>query len=250
MIKLPRTLHLEDSRMPDGEVKDSIKLSTLVDKFVVIEEKIDGTGVGISFDSEANVTIQTRAHHADAKQFTQLHAWADEHIDNIWDMLTDRYVMYGEWVYAKHTAFYDNLCHYFLESDMYDTKTETWLSTHKRQELISKWASKFICSVPIIKIGRIHPEDQLRSYVMKSFFKTDDWKTALHFHCAKYHYDFEKIMQETDDSILSEGLYIKHEDKDKVLGRFKYVRYEFLQTILKSGSHFSKRSVIPNGLTK
>lgn len=44
MIKLPRTFHLEDSRKLNGEVDpDSIKLSTLTNKFVIVEEKVDGT---------------------------------------------------------------------------------------------------------------------------------------------------------------------------------------------------------------
>jgi len=53
-------------------------------------------------------------------------------------------------------------------------------------------------------------------------------------------------MRETDNSDLPEGLYIKHEDTEKVLGRYKYIRHEFLQTLLKSGSHFMDREIIPN----
>jgi hypothetical protein len=37
--------------------------------------------------------------------------------------------MYGEWVYAKHTVFYDKLPHYFLEFDILETKTGAFLST-------------------------------------------------------------------------------------------------------------------------
>ncbi len=40
----------------------------------------------------------------------------------LYELLKDRYIMYGEWLYAKHTVFYDNLTHYFMEFDIYDKK--------------------------------------------------------------------------------------------------------------------------------
>lgn len=244
---MPRTIHLEDSRMPNGEIdKDAVRLSSLFDKFVVIEEKVDGTGVGISFDKNADVTIQTRGKIANTKQFTRLHAWTDQYTNKLWEILSDRYVMFGEWCYAKHTIFYDSLWDYFLESDIYDKEKNEWLSTYRRQELLMKNRADFICSVPILKIGKIHFKENIKNYVGKSFYRTEHWREKLKFYCDKYHYDFSSIIKQTDDSLMSEGLYIKHEDKDKVLGRYKYVRYQFLETILNSGSHFQDRAIIPN----
>jgi hypothetical protein len=49
---------------------------------------------------------------------------------------------------------------------------------------------------------------------------------------------------------LAEGLYIKLEDDRQVLGRFKWVRPDFVQTILDSGSHHSSRPIIPNALAE
>lgn len=255
MIKLPRTLHIEGSRMQDGEVdKDAVKFSSLTDKFLVIEEKVDGTGVGISFDNDANISIQTRGHVVQkgffgAKQFAPLHTWADANMDKLWELISDRYILFGEWCYAKHTIFYNNLCDYFLESDIYDRQLNIWLSTSKRQELISRYGGDIICSVPILKIGRFHPEDQIKDYVQPSFYKTEKWKQDLESYCGKFHYDYSQIIRETDDSILSEGLYIKHEDRDKVIGRFKYVRSQFLETILRSRSHYKDRAIVPNIVT-
>ena len=57
-----------------------------------------------------------------------------------------------------------------------------------------------------------------------------------------------KVISETDDSGLMEGLYIKHEDDFQVLHRYKYVRYDFLQKILNSGSHLMDRIPIYNSL--
>lgn len=60
--------------------------------------------------------------------------------------------------------------------------------------------------------------------------------------------DYVKTLSETDGSGLMEGLYIKQEDDFQVLSRYKYVRYEFLQSILNSGTHLMDRIPISNGL--
>lgn len=245
-MRMNRTLHIEGSTTSN----DTVKLSDLVDKLIVIEEKIDGTDVGISFDDNANICIQTRATNAVAAQFKPLHEWANINQNKLFDLIGDRYILQGQWCYAKHTIFYNNLCHHFLESDIYDRVEERWLSTYRRQELISNYGGDIICSVPILKIGRMVYGETIKNHVQQSFYKTEKWKSDLESHCSKYHYDYSSIMKETDDSILSEGLYIKHEDKDSVLGRYKYVRKQFLDTILNSGSHYKDRQIIPNMVAK
>ena len=44
------------------------------------------------------------------------------------DVLGDRYILYGEWLYAKHTVFYNSLPHYFLEYDLLDRFPGQFLS--------------------------------------------------------------------------------------------------------------------------
>lgn len=60
--------------------------------------------------------------------------------------------------------------------------------------------------------------------------------------------DLEKVLKETDQSELAEGLYIKHEDEHKVIGRYKYVRYEFVEGIINSGTYLIDREPIRNSL--
>jgi hypothetical protein len=45
-----------------------------------------------------------------------------------------------------------------------------------------------------------------------------------------------------------EGLYIKVEDTDTVVERFKFVRSSFLQAVDESGDHWLNRPIIPNQL--
>ena len=44
------------------------------------------------------------------------------------------------------------------------------------------------------------------------------------------------------------GLYLKHEDDGKVLGRYKWVRASFLSAVVDSGSHWLARRIVPNRL--
>ena len=57
------------------------------------------------------------------------------------EVLGTRYVMYDEWVYAKHTVFYDKLPHYFLEFDVLDRQTGRFLDTPSRCELLTPLAA-------------------------------------------------------------------------------------------------------------
>jgi hypothetical protein len=45
-----------------------------------------------------------------------------------------------------------------------------------------------------------------------------------------------------------EGLYIKVEEHDAVVERYKFVRASFLQTVIDSQTHWMDRPLVPNGL--
>src|SRR5436189_285029 len=47
---------------------------------------------------------------------------------------------------------------------------------------------------------------------------------------------------------LMEGLYLKREEEGRVVGRYKYVRPDFLQAVVDSDSHWLDRPIEPNRL--
>ncbi len=49
---------------------------------------------------------------------------------------------------------------------------------------------------------------------------------------------------------MMEGLYLKMEDGERVMERFKYVRADFLQAVENSDSHWMDRSIEPNRLAE
>lgn len=246
-MKLPRTLHIEGSRLPVGGIDpDAISFNKLKGQFLVIEEKVDGSGVSISMDTHLNLEINHRGNSATSKEYWLLHQWAENHWEDLVLLLGERYVLFGEWMYHKHNIFYDKLPNYFLESDVYDKERKMWLSTSARNDLLSK--HKYIKQVPVLAAIKPNTLEQLTSLIGKTVYQSSQWKETLQDKCHMAGIDFVKTLSETDNSGLMEGLYIKQEDDFQVLNRYKYVRYEFLQNILNSGTHLIDRVPVTNNL--
>ncbi len=251
ILKYPRTPHLEGSRLqPGDEGYEQVRLATLAGRHAVIEEKLDGANVGISFTSGGDMLLQSRGHYlvggGRERQFGPFKRWAGVHEARLLGLLEDRYVMYGEWLYAKHSVSYDCLPHWFCEFDIYDRVERLFLSTPRRHAML---AGSPIVSVPVLQTGAL-PRDAkaLRALVRPSLAKSAQWRPAFEQCVRQQQLDLALAWRQTDKSDLAEGLYIKLEDEHQVLGRFKWVRPDFVQTILDSGSHHSTRPVIPNGL--
>jgi RNA ligase len=251
ILKYPRTPHLEGSRLQAGdEGQEHVRLATLAGSHAVVEEKLDGANVGISFTSGGALLLQSRGHYlvggGRERQFAPFKLWACAHEARLLALLEDRYVMYGEWLYAKHSVSYDRLPHWFCEFDIYDRVEDVFLSTPRRHAML---AGSPIVSVPVLQAGALSRDARaLRSLVRPSLAKSAQWRSAFEQSVRRQDLDLALAWQQTDKSDLSEGLYIKVEDAHQVLGRYKWVRPDFVQTILDSGSHHSTRPVIPNGL--
>src|SRR5271167_4110424 len=134
--KYPRTHHLEGSRLQPGDDDSStVPFDSLAGRFLVVEEKLDGANAGIRFDAEGKLWLQSRGHFLTGgpreKHFNLFKQWANARTDALRRALGSRYVLYGEWLYAKHTIYYDALPHYFLEFDILDTHTDAFLSTER-----------------------------------------------------------------------------------------------------------------------
>lgn len=242
MLKLPRTLHIEGSK--GGEDPDATEFRKLNGEFLVVEEKVDGSGVSMSLDSDLNLKVYHRGSEANSKEFLQLRMWVATYQDKLYDLLEDRYELFGEWMFHKHTVFYDRLPSFFLESDIYDRRMNIWLSTTARMGLLA--GHDYIVSVPVLAAFKPSSLEQLTSLVSKPKYQSDTWKESLTSSCNKCKLDVNTVLSQTDQSGLMEGLYIKHESDRHVIGRYKYVREGFLQTILDSDSHVRDRPALYN----
>src|SRR6185503_14751637 len=83
--------------------------------------------------------------------------------------------IYGEWLYAKHTVFYDALPHYFLEFDIRDATGAFW-STARRAEHL---AGSPVVAVPVLWQGVVERPHELPDLVAPSLYKTAHWRDRL-----------------------------------------------------------------------
>ncbi len=251
--KYPRTHHIQGSRLqPGDEDLNAVPFEELKGKHIVVEEKVDGANAAISFGPENDLRLQSRGHYLTGgpreKHFALFKSWAYTHSHALGSVLGQRYILYGEWLYAKHTVFYNHLPHYFMEFDVLDTYTGHFLSTYKRQKLLQPLT--FLASVKVLHSGPIAAYQDLLDLLGPSFFIIDDHRAELRAKAESLQLRADQVLFETDPSHLMEGLYIKVESESTVLERYKYVRADFLTTVLNAQGHWLNRPIVPNGLSE
>ena len=248
--KYPRTPHLEGSRLqPGDEDLSQIPFSDIQGRYLVVEEKIDGANSAISFSDNGELLLQSRGHYLTGgyreRHYNFMKQWATIHQEVLFKVLGSRYIMYGEWMYAKHTVYYDKLPHYFLEFDIFDRQEKVFLSTKRRHEMLKDLP---VISVPILKEGVFQRKEDLLELLGRSNYISDEKFKNLRETSDKLGLDVERQIRETDSSNTMEGLYIKIEENGQVIGRLKFVRPSFTQTVEVSQTHWLDRPIVPNGL--
>lgn len=218
-FKFPSTPHLV---FPDGiDIRGEKVLSESArDAFLrhelVVEEKIDGANLGISFDVDGNIRVQNRGSYLPlpwSGQWKKLGKWLVPRTNALLDHLTDRYVLFGEWCYARHSVPYDRLPDWFLGFDIYDKQISQFLSCNRRDAFLEKMS---IALVPIIARG---------------------YFTLL---------DIPKLLSQSKlGPEQAEGLYFRLDQDEQLLQRVKMVRPAFIQSI---GGHWSDSEIVPNRL--
>ena len=252
MKKYPRTRHLESSRFQHGDHDlEAVPFKAVKGQFMVVEEKMDGANAGLSFDAEGQLLLQSRGHYLAGgpreRHFDLLKQWAHNHAEDLYLALGERHIMYGEWMYAKHTCFYDALPAYFMEFDIYDREQDLFLSTARRRALL---AGLPVVSVAVLWEGRPQRLSEVTSLIGPSLFKTPTWRERLVEAGAVAGVSAAQVLAETDGHDAMEGLYIKVEDEERVVDRLKWVRASFLNSLVDSGSHWLDRPIVTNILTE
>ena len=250
IIKYPRTPHLEGSRLqPGDEDLSQIPFAEIADRHIVIEEKIDGANTALSFNPEGELLLQSRGHYLTGgyreRHYNLFKQWAGVHRDALWNALGCRYIMYGEWMYAKHSIYYDALPHYFMEFDIMDREADRFLDTPSRRAITKHLP---IRSVPVLAEGSFARQEDVHRHLGDSRFITPEHIAHLRAAAEKEKLDPERICRETDAARTMEGLYIKVEEGGEVVERVKFVRASFLQTVEESKTHWLERPIVPNAL--
>ena len=135
-----------------------------------------------------------------------------------------RHILFGEWLYARHSVQYRRLPHYFFEFDIYDKQAGTFLDLKTRLAMLDGTG---IHTVPIVHQGALKAE-QLPDFIRASAFESL----------------FENPVTGKPDSLM-EGLYLRTEANGIVTGRAKFVRVEFVEKV-KQSEHWQHKTMVPN----
>jgi hypothetical protein len=199
------------------------------DASLIVEEKLDGTNVGIHFLSSGRLFLQCRGHEITEgmhPQYDLFKQWTAVKQPVLEEMLQDRFILFGEWLYARHSVHYRALPHYFFEFDIYDKEVEVFLSLEQRSAMLEGTG---IHTVPVLHQVPA-TEKQLQALISTSAYD------AEFVHPGKYG---------TDNRM--EGLYLRTESDGAVTGRAKIVRPEFVEKI-KESTHWQHQQMVPNEL--
>lgn len=218
-FKFPSTSHL--AALPGVNIRSDKVLSEserheFLQHELVVEEKVDGANLGISFDREGNIQVQNRGaylHLPGLGQWKKLEQWLTPRTDQLFDHLSDRLILFGEWCYAQHSVFYDRLPDWFLGFDLYDKQVGRFLASVHRDKLLREMG---IIQVPLIAHGH---------------FTYPELKKQL------------SVSKLTDQP--AEGLYLRADQGNWLAQRAKLVRSAFIQSV---EQHWSQSSIKPNRL--
>jgi hypothetical protein len=229
-VKFPRTPHLFGSKGTDDDkhMGKNESLAFLADDSLIVEEKIDGTNVGIHI-ADGQIVLQCRGHlitEGMHPQYDLFKQWAVVKRGQLEERLAERYILFGEWVYAKHSVHYRRLPHYFFEFDIYDKQMSAFISLDCRLAILEGIGVR---TVPILHRGRLE-RTQLERLIGPSQFDSQ----------------FDNPVTHRADNLM-EGLYLRTEANNVVTGRAKVVRPEFVEK-LKQSSHWQHRAMEPNRL--
>jgi len=253
MIKYPRTPHLEASgiqRGDDPNVASDRALAAMPGMTWVVEEKLDGANAAISFDEAGELHLQSRGHYLDIdgrppreRHFAPFKTWVRMHERALIERLEDRHVVYGEWLGALHTQFYDRLPSLFLEFDVLDRVSGDFLSTPARDRLL---VGLPLPAVPILHSGAFPDRSARTALITPSPYRSDTWRSSLDEQIVRGEARRDKVLEQVESTRLSEGLYVKGEKGGRVERRFKHVRAGFVQRITDNDTHWHDRPIVRN----
>ena len=256
IAKYPRTPHLEGSGLQaDDEPvahrdRDLARLSETRDITWVVEEKVDGANAGLSFDAGGELRLQSRGHFLDIdgrphreRHFNDFKTWAHMHEAALLERLEDRYTVYGEWMGAVHTQFYDRLPSLFLEFDVLDRETGSWLSTRARDRLL---VGLPLPPAPVLHEGAFPARAAREALIGPSLYRSDDWREALERSVSRSDARLDMVLEQIETGDVSEGLYLKAETATETIERYKHVRAGFVQTLIAHDTHWQSRPIVRN----
>merc|ERR1712060_212577 len=192
---------------------------------LIVEEKIDGANLGISLSENFEPLFQNRSHYVTSKYATQwkgLDSWWEEHSWEICQLLEPEVeVLFGEWVWQRHSVEYTKLPAYFIAFDIYNKRQGRFVSARERDRRLQLIGGGIPC-VPHIAERTFNSREELEQLLSMRSAYGDGPLEGIYLR-----------MDEPED--LGGGLWLRQ--------RGKIVRADFIQGI-EDGGHFIKKEVV------
>ena len=187
--------------MDDDQTMDLKSCDALLKRCdrAVLQEKVDGTNVGLHFEQDWIPVCQKRSGlilKGEHEQYVRFRDWVNENLEELWNALGKKYVLFGEWIMYTHGVEYDNLKSFFVAFDLYDKDQDCFLSCDKMKEIVGD----VVEIVPLVTDKWNGDVKGLSSLVQKSKYSSKE---------------------------IAEGLYIRFEKDGKVMERLKFRRKTF-----------------------
>ena len=196
---------------------DSTQVKRLLSGEVVVEEKMDGSNVGIirhsnGFALQKRGSLVGRSVH---EQFDFFHGWAHgDGYERIMSLPTGT-LLYGELLYAVHALYYDQLPEFFLVFDV--RRGKKWLKYQQRREFCEEYGFHM---VPLIVQGCFTKNELMGLVPERSAY-----------------------------GATAEGIVVKRYSKNGYF-KGKIVKPEFQGKIDEAGVHWSRQKVKRNSLAR
>lgn len=226
--KFPRTEHLFNM---GGATRDDLVLSpaefktffaSAPGKSITMEEKIDGANVGFSINENGKILCQNRSHYVDSKyhfQFQSLGSFIFQKKESLERILQNGRILYGEWLFAKHSIHYTALPDIFIAFDIFEPKEQRFLDRTTFREIMST-----------TNIAYVHPlVENAEAYSTRE---------AL-----------EKLLTSTKSKFSEtqiEGIYFRWDQNGRLKTRSKLVRSDFIS----GDEHWSKGKITCNSVAR
>lgn len=228
LMKFPRTMHLVNlgAATRDDKVLSEHDLKIFFGAAeVVVEEKMDGANMGISLNPQSleggsEFLVQNRSHYVSSNyhpQFAPLDAWLKKHGDGLRRVLDypdnsgNRFILYGEWLYATHSVFYNSLPGWFMAYDLWDSADGGRFLG--RSELERRLEGSGIPIVPVVFQGKLQSLDQLLSLVSRD---------------SEFIECYKKTGKEKEIRTAREGVVVRINENGVLKHRGKIVRSDFI----------------------
>jgi hypothetical protein len=218
-FKFPHTPHLiwlATTPCREDKVLSPAEARAFLDAEVTVEEKVDGSNIGLSLDESGVLRVQSRGNYLTSgshPQFQPLWPWVDARRFALIEALRPGLMLFGEWCFALHSVPYNRLPDWFLAFDVYDRAQDRFWSCDRRDHWLNDLG---LLPVPRLARGRLSM-DRLLSLMGAS---------------------------RLSDGPM-EGIYLRREQGPWLEQRAKIVRSEFVEGI---GKHWSDQPLEKNAL--